>query len=202
MYQKCIKRLLDILISAVALIILSPIYLIVAILVRVKLGTPVIFSQQRPGKNEKIFRLYKFRTMTDARGADGELLPDEERMTKFGNMLRSTSLDELPELWNIFIGQMSLVGPRPLLVKYLPLYNEHQKKRHNVRPGLTGLAQVNGRNAISWEERFDLDVEYVENVTFFGDVKILIKTVTTVFQREGIHSENNVTMEAFKGTKE
>lgn len=201
MYRKCIKRLLDILISGIALIILLPVYAVVALLVRIKLGSPVIFSQQRPGRDGKIFRLYKFRTMTDARDADGALLPDAERMTKFGNLLRSTSIDELPELWNIFIGQMSLVGPRPLLVSYLPLYNEHQRKRHNVRPGLTGLAQVNGRNAISWEARFDLDVEYAAHVTFLNDVKILIKTVTTVFYREGIHSENNVTMEPFQGTK-
>lgn len=200
MYCNCIKRILDIFISAAAMVILSPIYLIVAALVRIKLGSPVIFGQLRPGKNEKIFKLYKFRTMTDARDEAGELLPDEERVTKFGNLLRSTSLDELPEFFNIFIGQMSLIGPRPLLIKYLPLYNEHQKKRHNVRPGLTGLAQVNGRNALSWEERFDLDVEYAEHVTLLGDIKILLRTVTTVLKREGINGENSATMEAFHGT--
>lgn len=202
MYLKYIKRILDIIISMLAMIILSPLYLVVAVLVRIKLGAPVIFAQQRPGKDEKIFKLYKFRTMTDARDENGELLPDEKRMTTFGRFLRSTSLDELPELWNIFIGQMSLVGPRPLLVKYLPLYNEQQKKRHNVRPGLTGLAQVNGRNAISWEERFELDVEYVQNVSFVTDLKILFKTISTVFKREGIQSENSATMEAFTGSKE
>lgn len=200
MYRNGIKRILDIFISAAAMLVLSPVYLIVAALVRIKLGSPVIFSQLRPGKDEKIFKLYKFRTMTDARDEAGELLSDEERMTRFGSLLRNTSLDELPELFNILIGQMSLVGPRPLLVKYLPLYNEHQKKRHRVRPGLTGLAQVNGRNALSWEERFDLDVEYAEHITFLGDLKIIIKTVTTVLHKEGIHSGNSATMEAFRGT--
>ncbi len=202
MYRNCVKRILDIFVSAAVLVFLMPIYFAVAVLVRIKLGSPVIFCQERPGKDEKIFKLYKFRTMTDAKNKAGELLSDEERMTAFGQMLRSTSLDELPEFWNILLGQMSLVGPRPLLVKYLPLYNAHQKKRHSVRPGLTGLAQVNGRNAQSWEERFDLDVAYAQNITFLGDLKILFKTVATVLKREGIHSEGSATMEAFTGTKE
>ncbi|HAP7956823.1 UDP-galactose phosphate transferase, partial [Enterococcus faecium] len=160
-YQLFGKRILDILLSGIALIVLSPIILIVGFLVRIKLGSPIIFKQERPGKSEKIFSMYKFRTMTDERDHNGEYLPDEIRLTKFGKMLRATSLDELPELWNILKGDMSIVGPRPLLVEYLPLYSEKQRKRHNVRPGLTGLAQVNGRNAISWEEKFDLDVYYV-----------------------------------------
>lgn len=199
-YEKHIKRLLDFTLSLLALIVLSPILLITAILVRVKLGSPVIFSQERPGRDEKIFKLYKFRSMTDQRNADGELLPDEQRLTHFGKMLRSTSLDELPELWNILRGDMSIVGPRPLLVKYLPLYNAHQARRHAVTPGLTGYAQVHGRNAISWEEKFDLDVYYVDHISFCLDVKILILTVKKVFCREGISSETSATMEEFHGS--
>ena len=185
-----------------ALIILSPILLIIYILVRIKLGKPAIFKQERPGKNEKIFTLYKFRTMTDEKDKDGNLLPDEKRLTKFGNVLRSTSLDELPELVNILKGDMSIVGPRPLLVEYLPLYNEEQKRRHNVRPGLTGLAQVSGRNNLSWEEKFKDDVYYVDHISLWEDIKIILKTVGKVLKREGISQEGNATMEYFKGNKE
>lgn len=199
MYRKYIKRLLDFILSLFAIIILSPVLLIVALLVRIKLGSPVIFKQKRPGLNEKIFTLYKFRTMTDAKDEQGNLLPDEIRLTKFGKLLRSTSLDELPELFNILKGDMAIVGPRPLLVRYLPLYNEHQKHRHDVRPGFTGYAQCNGRNAISWEEKFDLDVYYTKNLTLFMDIKIIIKTVKVVLFREGISSETSVTMEEFRG---
>ncbi|MFS3928312.1 sugar transferase [Priestia flexa] len=198
-YRNYIKRLLDIILSLIAIICLSIVFLIVAFLVRVKLGSPVLFKQQRPGMNEKIFLMYKFRTMTDARGKDGELLPDDVRLTKFGKFLRSTSLDELPELFNILKGDMSLVGPRPLLVQYLPLYNEHQKRRHEVRPGLSGWAQVNGRNTISWEDKFNLDVRYVENLSFLLDIKIIFFTVKKVFIREGINSETAATVEEFKG---
>ncbi len=200
MYQNYIKRLLDIICSLAALIVFSWLYIIIAILVRIKLGSPVLFTQDRPGKDEKIFKLYKFRTMTDATDANGELLPDEQRLTSFGALLRSTSLDELPEAFNILKGDMSVIGPRPLLVKYLPRYNEEQKHRHDVKPGLTGLAQVNGRNAITWEEKFAYDVEYTKNVTFINDVKILIQTVLKVIQRDGISSETSVTMEEFRGT--
>ena len=199
MYPKYVKRLLDIMISLCALVILSPVLLIVAVLVRVKLGSPVIFCQQRPGYHEKIFNLYKFRSMTDARDENGELLPDEIRLTKFGKVLRATSLDELPELWNILKGDMSLIGPRPLLVKYLPLYNDFQKQRHNVKPGLTGWAQVNGRNAISWEQKFAYDVEYVRNLSFLMDAQIFFKTVKAVLSRSGISSKSSETMEEFKG---
>lgn len=201
-YEKYIKRAIDFLLAAIATILLSPILLVVSILVRIKLGTPVLYKQQRPGLDEKIFTIYKFRTMTDARDENGELLPDEARLTKFGQALRSTSLDELPELFNILKGDMAIVGPRPLLIQYLPLYNEHQKKRHNVRPGITGYAQVNGRNSISWEEKFDLDVFYVEHVEWLMDVCVFFKTVKTVFTRDGISSETSVTMEAFKGNKD
>ena len=200
MYRKYIKRLLDFILSLFAIIILSPVLLIVALLVRIKLGSPVIFKQKRPGLNEKIFTLYKFRTMTDAKDEQGNLLPDEIRLTKFGKLLRSTSLDELPELFNILKGDMAIVGPRPLLVRYLPLYNDHQKHRHDVRPGFTGWAQCNGRNAISWEEKFDLDVYYTKNLTLFMDIKIIIKTVKVVLFREGISSETSVTMEEFRGS--
>src|SRR5690554_809527 len=201
-YRKYFKRPMDIILSLIALIVLSPILLIVALLVRIKLGSPVIFKQERPGLNEKKFTLYKFRTMTDERDENGELLPNHIRLTKFGKFLRSTSLDELPELFNILKGDMSFIGPRPLLVEYLPLYNEHQKKRHNVRPGLSGLAQVNGRNELTWEEKFDYDVKYVENVSFLLDIKLIFKTIFKVFKREGINKSEQITMEKFKGTKE
>ena len=183
MYRKVVKRLLDIIISLAALIILSPILLIVAILVRCKLGSPVIFHQERPGYHEKIFKLCKFRTMTDERDSTGELLPDEVRLTRFGKILRSTSLDELPELLNILKGDMSLIGPRPLLVRYLPYYTDQERHRHDVRPGLTGLAQVNGRNALGWEDRFAYDIEYVENISFIMDLKIIGMTVCKVLKR-------------------
>jgi len=202
MYRRYIKRPMDIILSFIAIIVLLPVLLVVAILVRIKLGSPVIFKQKRPGLNEKIFTLYKFRTMTDKKDENGELLPDSERLTRFGRMLRSTSLDELPELFNILKGDMSIVGPRPLLVKYLPLYNEHQKRRHDVRPGLTGLAQVNGRNAITWDEKFNLDVKYVDNIRFLTDWKIMFQTIKKVFIREGISSENVATMEAFTGNNQ
>ena len=185
-----------------AFVVLSPVMLVTAGLVAVKLGRPVLFTQERPGYKEKIFRMYKFRTMTDARNANGELLSDEERLTPFGEKLRSTSLDELPELLNILKGDMSLVGPRPLLVQYLPLYNKRQHKRHSVLPGITGLAQINGRNSISWEEKFEYDVQYAKHVTFLGDLKILFETVFKVLKREGINSENSATMEDFTGTPE
>lgn len=200
MYARYIKRWLDFILSLFAVIVLSPILLIVALLVRIKLGSPVIFKQERPGLHEKIFTLYKFRTMTDGKDKDGNLLPDDQRLTKFGKLLRSTSLDELPELFNILRGDMSIVGPRPLLVKYLPLYNEHQKHRHDVRPGFTGWAQCNGRNAISWEEKFDLDVYYVKHVAFILDLSIIFKTIKIVFLREGISSDTSATMEEFKGS--
>lgn len=191
MYRKYIKRLLDIVISLTALVVLSPILLIVAILVRCKLGSPVIFYQQRPGYNEEIFKLCKFRTMTDERDANGELLPDAVRLTKFGRMLRATSLDELPELWNILKGDMSLIGPRPLLVSYLPYYTTEEKLRHTVRPGLTGLAQVSGRNLLDWDKRFATDVEYVRNLTFAMDVRIFFLTIMKVFVRENIEVDTN-----------
>lgn len=201
MYQKYIKRLLDIIISFTALVILSPVLLIVAVLVRIKLGSPVIFHQDRPGYHEKVFKLCKFRSMTDACDENGNLLPDEVRLTKFGKALRATSLDELPELWNILKGDMSLIGPRPLLVKYLPLYNEFQRHRHDVKPGLTGWAQVNGRNTISWEQRFEYDVYYVNHISFWMDVKILFQTVAVVFRHNDVNSATDATMEAFTGTK-
>lgn len=201
LYERFFKRALDIFCSLMALLVFWWLYVIVAILVRVKLGSPVLFTQDRPGKDEKIFKLYKFRTMTDARDESGNLLPDDVRLTKFGKLLRSTSLDELPEVFNILKGDMSIIGPRPLLVKYLPLYNEEQKRRHEVRPGLSGYAQVNGRNSVSWEEKFRMDVEYVDHVTFVGDVKIILGTVLKAFvKREGINSETAATMEEFKGT--
>lgn len=200
-YEKFIKRPQDFCCAFSAMIVLSPVMLITAVLVRVKLGSPVIFKQERPGLNGKIFTLYKFRTMTDKKDENGELLPDEVRLTKFGRKLRSTSLDELPELFNILNGDMAVVGPRPLLVRYLPRYNEHQARRHEVRPGFTGLAQVNGRNAISWEEKFNWDVKYVDNISFLGDWKIIFKTVSTVLKREGISSETSATMEEFMGSE-
>ena len=201
-YEVYAKRVLDIVLSGGALLVLWPVMAVVALLVRSKLGSPVIFCQERPGRNEKIFRLYKFRSMSDARDENGELLSDEVRLTKFGRLLRSTSLDELPELWNIFRGDMSLVGPRPLLVKYLPLYNEEQRRRHDVTPGLTGWAQINGRNAITWEEKFELDVWYVDHISFVLDVKILWQTVKAVLHKEGISAENSATMEEFRGAEE
>jgi undecaprenyl phosphate N,N'-diacetylbacillosamine 1-phosphate transferase len=200
-YRSFIKRPMDFILSLIAIIVLSPVILIVAVLVRTKLGSPVLFKQKRPGLNEEIFLMCKFRTMTDERDDKGELLPDSVRLTKFGRLLRSTSLDELPELFNILKGDMSIIGPRPLLVQYLPLYNNHQKRRHEVRPGLSGLAQVSGRNAISWEDKFNLDVEYVENVSFSEDWKIIFLTIKKVFVREGINSDTAATIEPFKGTK-
>lgn len=191
MYRKYIKRFLDVILSLVGLIVLSPIFLIISILVRIKLGKPVIFKQKRPGKNEIIFTLYKFRTMTDERDENGELLPDEKRLTKFGKFLRSTSLDELPEFFNILKGEMSLIGPRPLVVSYLPYYNDKEKHRHDVRPGLTGLAQINGRNNLQWEERFEFDLQYIEKVSFKLDLNILIKTIKKVFYKEDILIRGN-----------
>ena len=199
-YERFVKRLLDIVLSGCALIVLSPVLLVTAILVRVKLGSPVIFCQERPGKDEKIFKLHKFRSMSDARNENGELLPDKERLGRFGRTLRATSLDELPELWDIFCGRMSIVGPRPLLVKYLPLYNDEQHHRHDVRPGLTGWAQVHGRNLASWEEKFAYDVDYVDNISLALDVKIIFMTVRCVLAHEGISAEGSATMEAFTGT--
>ena len=197
MYKNFIKRILDIILSFLALVILSPLLILTAFLIRIKLGAPVFFKQLRPGKNEKIFGILKFRTMTDAKDENGNLLPDEIRLTRFGQFLRSTSIDELPELLNILNGDMSIVGPRPLLVQYLERYNEEQKHRHDVKPGLTGLAQVNGRNGITWEEKFHYDLEYVKNITFYGDCKIIFQTVMKVFGREGISSATSVTMEEF-----
>lgn len=202
-YEKCFKRPIDIFCALITLIVFWWIYLIIAILVRVKLGSPVIFKQERPGKNEKIFKLYKFRTMTDERDENGELLPDEVRLTKFGRFLRKTSLDELPEVVNILKGDMSVVGPRPLLVEYLPRYNEEQRHRHDVRPGLSGYAQVHGRNEVDWENKFKMDVYYVNNITFNGDVKIVLDTVLKAFiKQEGISSQTSATMETFMGTQE
>lgn len=197
MYKKYIKRLLDIILSLLGIIIASPLFILIYILVLMFLGKPAIFKQKRPGKNEKIFTLYKFRTMTDKKDKNGKLLSDEKRLTKFGKFLRKTSLDEIPEFFNILKGDMSFVGPRPLLVEYLNYYTDEEKHRHDVRPGLTGLAQVNGRNLLSWEERFKLDIEYINNITFINDIKIIIKTIVAVFKREGISSNNSVTMEKF-----
>lgn len=206
-YEAVLKRPMDIMLSSLALVLLSPIMAVVALLVRFKLGTPVLFEQDRPGMvdpetgEEKIFKLYKFRTMTEEKDENGNLLPDEIRLTSFGNMLRNTSLDELPELINILNGDMSIVGPRPLLVKYLPRYSAEQRRRHEVRPGLTGLAQVKGRNSISWEEKFEWDVKYVDHITLLGDLKIIIDTVGSVIKREGISSGTSVTMETFYGSE-
>lgn len=200
-YEKYIKRVLDILCSLAAIILFCWLFAVVALLVRIKLGSPVIFKQPRPGKDEKVFMLHKFRSMTDETDDKGELLPDEMRLTRFGRFLRSTSLDELPELWDILIGNMSIIGPRPLLVKYLPLYNDEQRRRHEVRPGLTGWAQVHGRNLTSWEERFAYDTDYVDHLIFALDVKIVFMTVHCVFAREGISAEGSATMEAFTGTE-
>ena len=200
-YEKFIKRPQDFLCALVAILVFSPVMLITAILVRTKLGSPIIFKQERPGLNGKIFTLYKFRTMTDKKDENGNLLPDEVRLTNFGKKLRSTSLDELPELFNILNGDMAVVGPRPLLVRYLSRYNAHQARRHEVRPGFTGYAQVNGRNSITWEDKFDKDVYYVDHVTFLGDWKIIFQTVGTVLKREGISSDTSATMEEFMGNE-
>ena len=199
MYARYVKRFLDFVISFFALMLLSPVLLVLIIVGAFMMKGNPFFTQKRPGKNEKIFKLIKFRTMTNERDSDGNLLPDEKRLNGYGKFLRSTSLDELPELLNILIGDMSIVGPRPLLVKYLPLYNEFQKRRHEVRPGLTGLAQINGRNTSTWPDRFKFDVSYVDNITFVGDIKIIFKTVSKVLKREGISQENNATMEEFLG---
>lgn len=197
-----LKRIFDILASGIGLLLLSPFIAIIAWQIKRKLGSPVLFRQQRPGLNGKPFTMIKFRTMRDAFDKDGNPLPNSERMTSFGNLLRSTSLDELPELWNVLKGEMSLVGPRPLLMEYLPLYNKEQAKRHDVRPGVTGWAQVNGRNAISWEEKFELDVWYVNNQSFLLDIKILFLTIKKVFIRDGINASNDTTMPKFTGTKD
>lgn len=201
MYKNYIKRILDFLLSGIVLIILAIPLIIVGLLIKVQLGSPILFRQKRPGKNGKIFEIIKFRTMNNTKDENGNLLPDDLRLTKFGKFIRSTSIDELPELINILKGDMSIVGPRPLLVEYLDLYNEEQKHRHDVRPGLTGLAQVNGRNCITWEAKFKYDIEYVKNVTFINDCKIILKTIEKVLLREDINASENVTMEKFKGNK-
>lgn len=199
-YERYFKRPLDILCALAALIVFGWLYILVAVLVRIKLGSPVIFKQPRPGKDEKIFNLYKFRSMTDEQDENGELLPDEVRLTKFGKVLRATSLDELPEAFNILKGDMSVIGPRPLLVKYLPRYSERQHRRHEVRPGLSGYAQVHGRNTVSWQDKFEMDVKYVDHITFLGDLKIIWDSVMVAFvRRDGISSETSVTMEEFMG---
>ena len=200
-YEKYIKRPQDFVCASLALIVLSPVMGVTALLVSKKLGSPVLFTQERPGLDGKTFKLYKFRTMTDDRDENGNLLPDVDRLSPFGQKLRSTSLDELPELVNIWKGDMSVVGPRPLLVRYLPRYNDHQARRHEVRPGFTGLAQVHGRNSISWAEKFDWDVKYVDNITFLEDWKIIFKTVATVLKREGISAANDATMPEFMGNE-
>lgn len=198
-YEKYIKRALDIVLSATALIVLSPVLAVTSYLVKTKLGSPILFTQERPGKDGKIFKMYKFRTMTNETDENGNLLPDDIRLTPFGKTLRSTSIDELPELINILKGDMSIVGPRPLLIRYLERYNDYQARRHEVRPGLTGNAQANGRNAISWEDKFNLDVEYVDSISLVTDVKIILQTVVAVFKRSGISSGTNATMEEFMG---
>lgn len=198
-YQYLVKRPMDIVLSLVAIIVLSPVLILIALLVRKKLGSPILFKQKRPGLNENIYTMYKFRTMTEEKDENGNLMSDSIRLTTFGKSLRTTSLDELPELFNILKGDMSIVGPRPLLVEYLRIYNNHQNKRHIVRPGLSGLAQVNGRNTISWEEKFDLDVKYVNNISFLGDWSIILKTIKKVFVKDGINSSDSVTIEKFKG---
>lgn len=201
-YERYFKRLFDIICALAAVLVFWWLFVLIAILVKIKIGSPIIFSQERPGKDEVIFRLYKFRTMTEEKDTYGKLLPDMQRLTKFGRFLRNTSLDELPEVINILKGDMSIVGPRPLLVKYLPLYNKKQKRRHEVKPGMTGYAQVHGRNTLSWEERFDMDIEYVDHITFLGDIKIIIDTVFSVLKHDDIdsHETKFVTMEEFTGT--
>ena len=201
MYANFLKRVIDFVLSLISLVCLSPVLLVLVIVTTIAMKGNPFFTQQRPGKNEKIFKLIKFRTMTNERDEKGDLLPDDVRLNKFGKFLRSTSLDELPELINILKGDMSIVGPRPLLVKYLPLYNDEQRRRHSVKPGLTGNAQANGRNALSWEEKFKLDIEYVDNISFAFDVKIIFDTVSAVLKRDGISSENSATMEEFKGSE-
>lgn len=200
-YQKIIKRPIDFFLSLTAIILLSPLLIGLFALVRIKMGSPVLFKQKRPGRQEKIFTIYKFRTMSNSRDSQGGLLPEDQRLSSFGKKLRSTSLDELPELFNILKGDMSLVGPRPLLIKYLPLYNEEQKRRHQVRPGLTGKAQVNGRNDISWPEKFKLDLDYVDHIHFLGDLKIIGQTFLKVVRRQGVNASAATTMESFKGNK-
>ena len=202
MYQKYIKRVLDFVFAFLIVLLIWPLLLIVFFMVKIKLGSPVLFSQQRPGKNEKVFTLYKFRSMTDDKDENGNLLPDDERLTKFGRMLRSTSLDELPELINILKGDMSFVGPRPLLVQYLPYYTEEEHRRHDVRPGLTGLAQINGRNLVDWDEKLQKDVEYVNTISFLTDLKIVAKTFLVVFKREGINDSKNKIMKSLIETRE
>ena len=199
-YAKYVKRYLDVFVSLVGLLVLSPVLLLLIIFGTIEMKGNPFFTQKRPGKDGKIFNLIKFRTMTNEKDKEGNLLPDEQRLTAYGKFLRSTSLDELPELWNILKGDLSLIGPRPLLVKYLPLYNSFQRHRHDVRPGLTGYAQVHGRNQVSWEKKFEMDVWYVQHVTFLEDLKILFETVAVVLKREGISSETSATMEEFKGT--
>ena len=197
MYRKFFKRFLDIIISLIFILCFWWLYIVIAILVRVKLGSPILFKQDRPGLNEKIFKRYKFRTMTDEKDKDGNLLPDTDRLTKFGKFLRSTSLDEIPELWNVLTGEMSLVGPRPLLVSYLNKYNEYEKRRHEVKPGITGWAQINGRNNTTWEERFKNDIYYVKNISFELDLKIIIKTILKVLKRSDINQSDTETMKNF-----
>ena len=199
-YRNLFKPIMDLFISVLILIFLFPFIMILWLLVFVKLGSPVLFSQVRPGKNERLFKLYKFRTMTCKLNSKGELLPDADRLNTFGKFLRKASLDELPQFFNVLKGDISLVGPRPLLVEYLPLYNNFQKKRHLVKPGITGLAQVNGRNAISWEEKFAYDVQYVENISFILDLTIILKTLFKVLKRSGVNNERGTTMEKFKGS--
>ena len=200
MYKNYIKRIIDLLLAGIGFLIISPVFLLLWLLLAVaNKGAGAFFTQERPGKNERIFRVIKFKTMTDERDAEGNLLPDAERLTKIGKLVRSTSLDEIPQLLNVIKGDMSLIGPRPLLVQYLPLYNEKQKRRHEIRPGITGWAQVNGRNAISWEEKFELDVWYVENISLGLDIKVILRTIKNVLVREGINSDTSATMEAFKG---
>jgi lipopolysaccharide/colanic/teichoic acid biosynthesis glycosyltransferase len=200
--QLTLKRLLDIFVSLVGLIVLSPVFLLISILVYFKLGSPIFFIQKRPGENENIFQMIKFRTMLDAKDKKGNLLADKKRLTSFGKFLRSASLDELPELINVLKGEMSLVGPRPLLVEYLPLYNDYQARRHEIRPGITGLAQINGRNTISWEDKFEYDVKYIENFSLLLDLKIIFKTFFKVFKREDINNDSQVTMTKFKGNQD